>query len=202
MIGMTPDDRLRLIRNAIQIDIGNRGLARDPDDNLFTVCADDFANACRSIAEHPAPRVGIVTGFMIPSVDPPTGETDGPPGGLFVAKVFQHLGIECVLASDESGLVALAHGLKSLSLSESIDAVYLPEAKSVSHDEHYRVYFRQQTGALSHLIALERVGPSHTVGSLRSQPSSTIESIGRFVCDVPRRARGRNYTMRSRILLS
>src|SRR4029078_1648449 len=97
---MTLDDTLRALRDAIQIDVGNRGLARDPADNLFTACPDDLAAACRSIADHPAPRVGVVTGFMIPSVDPPTGETDGPPGALFLARAFEHLGIPTVLLSD------------------------------------------------------------------------------------------------------
>src|SRR5437588_7193684 len=95
------------LRGIIQIDVGHRGLARDPADNLFTTCPDDLADACRSIAEHPAPRVGIVTGFMIPSVDPPTGETDGPPGALFLARALCQLGIPSVLLSDAAGYSAL-----------------------------------------------------------------------------------------------
>src|SRR3982751_5349528 len=116
---MTPADTLRALRDAIQVDVGNRGLARVPADTLFTACADDFAAACRSIAEHPAPRVGIVTGFMIPSVTPPTGETDGPPGALFLAQAFDRLSIPCVLASDASGLSALRLGLDFLSLTQT-----------------------------------------------------------------------------------
>ena len=71
---MTPDTFLRDLRDLIQDDVGQRGLARDPIDNLLTARPDDFAAACHSIADHPAPRVGIVTGFMIPAIDPPTGE--------------------------------------------------------------------------------------------------------------------------------
>src|SRR3954466_7394450 len=104
---MISADTLRALRDAVQVDVGNRGLGRDPKDNLFTACRNDFAAACRSIAEHAAPRVGIITGFMIPSVAPPTGETDGPLGTLFLAKAFAHVGIPCVLASDASGHNAL-----------------------------------------------------------------------------------------------
>src|SRR5881275_1976550 len=107
---MTIDDQLRALRDAVQVDAGNRGLARDPADNLFTACADDFAAACRSIAEHPAPRVGVVTGFMIPSTDPPTGETDGPPGALTLAQAFERLGVPTVLLSDAAGYSALWAG--------------------------------------------------------------------------------------------
>ena len=123
---MTPADTLRALRDAIQIDVGNRGLARDAADNLFTACPDDFANACRSIAEHPAPRVGVVTGFMIPSVEPPTGETDGPPGALFLARAFHHLGIPTVLFSDAAGYHALWAGLEHLDLATAVPLIDLP----------------------------------------------------------------------------
>ena len=40
---MTLDEQRRALRDAIQTDPGHRGLARDPTDNLFTCCPDDFA---------------------------------------------------------------------------------------------------------------------------------------------------------------
>src|SRR5262245_50479801 len=123
---MTLDDRLDAIRKAIQIDIGHRGLARDPSDNLFTACRDDLANACRSIAQHPTPRVGIVTGFMIPNVEPPTGETDGPPGAIFLAQALTCLDIPCFLLSDASGFSALRAGLEFLNLSQAVHLIKLP----------------------------------------------------------------------------
>src|ERR1700710_2187426 len=123
---MNPDDSLGLLREAIQIDIGSRGLASDPNHNLFQAGRDDFAAACRSIADHPAPRVGVVTGFMIPSVEPPTGETDGPPGALFLARAFQHLGIPNVLFSDAAGYSALWAGLEPLDLATAVPLIDLP----------------------------------------------------------------------------
>jgi len=41
---------LNTIRDLIQQDIGGRGLATDPVENLLTLTAGDFASACRSIA--------------------------------------------------------------------------------------------------------------------------------------------------------
>ena len=49
---MTTDEKLAAILAAVQTDPGNRGLARDPYDNLFTACPGDFAAACRSIASN------------------------------------------------------------------------------------------------------------------------------------------------------
>ena len=170
---MTLDERLRAIRDAIQIDVGNRGLARDPADNLFTACPNDFANACRSIAEHPAPRVGIITGFMIPTVDPPTGETDGPPGAIFLARALTRIGVPCVLLSDNAGHDALRAGLEFLSLTPSIALPDLPM------DLHPSDVLRG-AGPLTHLIALERSGPSYDFDS------------------IPPDHRGRNHTMRGR----
>lgn len=142
---MTIDERLRAIRDAIQRDIGNRGLARDPTDNLLTACPDAFAAACRSISDHPAPRIGIVTGFMIPSVDPPTGETDGPLGALFLAATFERLGMSTVVLSDAAGANALRAGIAHLEL-----AARFVDLDSVDEPELH----------LTHLIAIERSGPS------------------------------------------
>jgi hypothetical protein len=150
---MNPDSILTALRDAIQVDVGNRGLARDPADNFFTACPDDLAAACRSIAEHAAPRVGIVTGFMIPSVDPPTGETDGPPGALFLARALHHLGIPSVLLSDAAGYSALWAGLEHLGLSTAVPLVDLPmnlDPAAVWHSAR----------PVTHLVAIERSGPT------------------------------------------
>ena len=150
---MTLDDQLRALRDAVQTDPGHRGLAQDPADNLFTACPDDLAAAGRSIAEHAAPRVGVVTGFMIPSVDPPTGETDGPPGALCLARVLTHLGIPCVLLSDRAGYDALWAGLELLQLSQAVTLVDLPmdlDPAAVWHSAR----------PVTHLVAVERCGPN------------------------------------------
>src|SRR5579872_2004531 len=93
----TMSDVLHTIRDLIQEDAGKRGLATDPAANLLTACSDDFAAACRSIAGHPKPALGIVTGFYIPHARPPAGETDGPLGALFLARALVPLGIRIVL---------------------------------------------------------------------------------------------------------
>jgi hypothetical protein len=108
------------IRDVIQRDVNNRGLARDPNDNLFTRCRDDYANACRSIAETTRPVLAIVTGFFIPHAQPPCSETDGPLGALFLARVLQPLGIEVRFFTDDFCRRALEVGLRSCGLEQRI----------------------------------------------------------------------------------
>ena len=77
--------QLTALRDVIQEDPGGRGLRTDPESNLISACAGDFAAACRSIAVAESPRIAVVTGFFIPTAEPPTAETDGPLGALFLA---------------------------------------------------------------------------------------------------------------------
>ena len=92
---MTTDEKLAAILDAVQTDPVNRGLARDPYDNLLTATAGDFQAVCRSIASHPDPQLALFSGFFIPSADPPAFETDGPLGACFLKRTFSPLGISC-----------------------------------------------------------------------------------------------------------
>jgi hypothetical protein len=84
---MTPDEKLAAILAAVQTDPGNRGLARDPHDNLFTATAGDFQAACQVLAKRPV--ANILTGFYIPTAEPPAFETDGPLGAVFLLRALQ-----------------------------------------------------------------------------------------------------------------
>jgi hypothetical protein len=85
---MTADEKLTAILAAVQTDPGNRGLARDPADNLFTACPGDFAAACRIASDDRTPSIMIDTGFFIPTSIPPTFETDGPLGAVFLLRAI------------------------------------------------------------------------------------------------------------------
>ena len=85
---MTKDEKLAAILKCVQTDPGNRGLARDPHDNLFTATAGDFERACRSIADRPSRIVALTTGFYIPAASPAAFETDGPLGVVFLQRAL------------------------------------------------------------------------------------------------------------------
>ncbi len=157
------DALLREIRDLIQVDVNHRGLATDPGANLITACPDDFAAACRSIAETPRPSLCVVTGFYIAHAEPPTAETDGPLGALFLARALTRLGIRVVLQTDFSCQAALQAGLKECGLDKSVAVLTLPPSRH-PWDAFLKLDWRGSAVSLygvTHLIALERVGPSY-----------------------------------------
>jgi len=144
-----------------------------------------------------------VTGFMIPSVDPPTGETDGPLGAILLARAFASLGIETVLMSDDSAMSALRSAVSILPELGGVAYAPLPRPRDPKdHRERDTSTYREQvlasTGELTHLIALERVGVNHRPRTIRREPASTVDTVVEFIDLVPQRQRERCFTMRGR----
>src|SRR6185369_16734063 len=110
------DDRLNAIRDIIQRDVGRRGLATDPACNLLTECAGDFAAACKSLANTSDAGVAVVTGFLIPTAQPPAGETDGPLGAVYLARALTPLGIRVAILTDAFCWSALNAGIEACGL--------------------------------------------------------------------------------------
>jgi D-glutamate cyclase len=194
-------DALDTIANIIQEDVGNRGLRTDPSSNLITATAGDFARACHSVAVQARPTLAVVTGFYIPTATPPAGETDGPLGALFLARALVPLGIRVVLITDAFCTRALQTGLGASGLGERVPLVTLP-SYTVSADigpEKYASAVFNRAGPLTHLIALERVGPSHTLDSLQRQSAGALgETYLAFLDQVPAPHQDRCHTMRGR----
>src|SRR5262245_6932930 len=99
------------MRDLVQRDVTNRGLASDPAENLFTLHRGDFAEACRSLGKTERAAVGVVTGFYIPRATPPAAETDGPLGALFLARALVPVGVGVSIITDPSCLRAVRAGL-------------------------------------------------------------------------------------------
>lgn len=194
------DATLEHIRDIIQVDVGQRGLRTDPDDNLITACADDFRAACRDLADTRNAALAVVTGFFIPHGEPPAAETDGPLGAVFLARALTPLGIKVVLATDAFCVPALTTGLALAGLRKMVPVVGLPsveQAGGLSHSDYWRA-FQERAGSPTHLIAVERVGPSHTPDSIRAQAGCTAATVERFLADVPAEGHDRCHTMRGR----
>jgi hypothetical protein len=193
-------DSLDALCAIIQEDVGNRGLRNDPKNNLITATIGDFQAACRSIADTSNAAVAVVTGFYIPHGHPPSGETDGPLGAVFLARAFTPLGIRVSLVSDAFCTPALNAGLNAVGLHEHVPVVTLPNAPEtgVRSDEEYWSGFQAQSGELTHLLALERVGPSHTPATIGTQAGDDDETLALFQAEVPAETHGRCHSMRGR----
>jgi hypothetical protein len=211
------DPRLQQILDLIQEDVGNRGLRADPKENLITATAGDFEAACKSIADvittyssaqgkgeknrdvydvfsRRLPRICIVTGFFIPAGQPPCGETDGPLGALFLARALTSFaGCIVAIASDPFCLPALNVGIEVCELSRRVavwgirNALVPEQAQTIA-----------RLAPTTHLIALERVGPSHTPDSIRAQPGTTAQTLREFSARIPPESFDRCHTMRGR----
>jgi hypothetical protein len=191
---------LNTLRDLIQEDIGRRGLRNDPVRNLVNACPDDFEAACRSIAEHPRPALGVVTGFFIPHAQPPAGETDGPPGALFLARALAPQGIPVVLLTDVFCRGALQAGLEECGLKSAVQVLTLPGLPD--HWPQFLragwLHFARNTFKLTHLVAVERPGPSHTLETLQAQlgPGGSLgETYLRFLHEVPTEDQDRYHNM-------
>jgi hypothetical protein len=189
---MNADDKLKAMRDLIQEDVGNRGLRRDATDNLISAFPNDFADACRSLANTPQAKIMIVTGFYIPHAEPPGGETDGPLGAVFLARALVPLGVEVVLATDRFCARALEVGVKECGLAGAVSVRSLPS----SADPLAWGDFHGLEGRVTHLIALERVGPSHTRESLLAQRcDGRPKEMAAFEREVPETHQDRCHTM-------
>ncbi len=196
---------LQSLRDIVQVDVGNRGLARDPVDNLLTACPDDFANACRSIAEHPSPRVGIVTGFMIPDGRSAHWRDRRAARGHFPGKslrqarhrlgtVVRRFGTE---RHSECHLDLARVGQGRICRTSCRDA-NLTVLRQEPNAKAYRDKTLGDLSPITHLIAVERVGVNYRPRTLRSQPTSTYDNVVDFMDRVPQGQRKRCFTMRGR----
>ncbi|MGH7047084.1 MAG: glutamate cyclase domain-containing protein, partial [Stellaceae bacterium] len=72
--------------------------------NIGALCAaarGGLWGAAAALGAAPSCRVGLITGFYVPSGAPPAAETDGPIGAALLARGLIASGIVCRLATDE-----------------------------------------------------------------------------------------------------
>jgi D-glutamate cyclase len=187
----TSDRILEAIGNVIQEDVNDRGLRSDPRDNLITACPQDFANAAKSLATDSHRTVGILTGFFISHAQPPCGETDGPLGAIFLARALIPLGFRIVIYTDGFCLPAIQAGVRAACLSDGVCVVEVAASLTFAKAKEQVL-----ADGLTHLIALERVGPGHTLESIRAQSGVVDGTVEEFVHEVPEGERGRLRNMR------
>jgi len=166
------DPVLDKLEALIQRDAVGRGLARDLADNLFTRTRGELAAACRSLAEALAGgrlHAALVTGFWIPQAH--AYETDGPLGTIFLARAIHALGGRVAVLAEEGCLAAIERAAELCCLPLAPLEELVP----------------------THLVAIERVGPSHTPESIGRL---CADSMPAFLAQVPAHEYDRCHSMR------
>jgi hypothetical protein len=176
--------------------------------------AGQLAAAANHLAQH-ATAVGIVTGFCAILDERVTAETDGPPSALFLARALLAVGIDVVLITDRFALPLLEAGCDLWKLDRKMlwefpfeDGPPTEPARLRNDprcntntdrwvgDFYARFDASRREQPLSHLVSIERPGPSHTLESLRAQPRTGAAPLERFTSEVPLNARNVCHTMR------
>lgn len=182
------------IEGLIRRDPARRGLISS-ESEFGPLCPGHLGAAATHLAGH-AQSVAIVTGFFIPKGDPPAAETDGPPGALFLGKALLEAGIPTVIVTDAPCVSACQ---------AAADVMDFPRSNvlecSLGNGRWCEQFWETGVGrSLTHLISLERVGPSHSLETLRCQIRSGETPEAAFVQSVPASTWNHCHNMRGEII--
>ncbi|HEY1065046.1 MAG TPA: glutamate cyclase domain-containing protein [Pirellulales bacterium] len=183
----------------IRQDVAGRGLSSLAPPTVSGPA--ELAAACAELAS--AESIAIVTGFCILRADPPAGETDGPPGAVAIARVLHALGRRVVLLSDRFGAPLLRVGCRFWGLPEEmVEECPIPAGPDDRSAEEWLAAWNRRSQP-THLLSIERVGPSHTLESLTAQAQrhglsadETRALMQEFAEAVPQAEQGGCYNMR------
>jgi hypothetical protein len=186
------------LERATHVDSAGRNLARLAVGGLPWDTG-HLAAAALDLAQH-ARRVVIVTGFCRRSSTGMTAETDGPPGALLLARALLTVGIEVLLVSDRYGIPLLEAGCDHLGLGQITHEMPIEphsdgDALPLS-DRWCEEFFAGPAVGATHLVAIERPGPSHTPVSLARQPRTGPVPTEAFERQVPTADYNRCHNMR------
>ncbi|MCA9018271.1 MAG: DUF4392 domain-containing protein, partial [Planctomycetaceae bacterium] len=170
-MGNSDLDIIREFDRLIRRDPGKRGLI-DSEAQFGPLCPDHLLNAARALAANSS-QVVIITGFYVPSAEIPAAETDGPPGAVLLALILEACGINTSVVTDELCAPVVAAAVDAYSYPRSQLNVLSTDAAGWVDG-----FFSRQN--VSHLISVERVGPSHTPDSLASQPGTSATGGAEF----------------------
>jgi hypothetical protein len=182
---------LQRIEALIRRDPARRGLLGDAD-GLAGLGLGQLPSAAEHLAGH-AREVAIVTGFPIPMATGAIAETDGPVGAAILAATLRKFGVETCLITDEPCAGAVRAAAEFVSLPPECLAT-CPLSHTDGQD--WCIEFLEQRPELTHLIAVERPGPGHTLESIAAQQHSSGETAASFARLVPPPLRGRCCNMR------
>ncbi len=194
--------RFQVLAKLLTSDPSQRGIAGLRPWGAKSACAALQASAQRLCECRGA--VGIVTGFCIPSVAPPTAETDGPPGALALARALEARGVAVHLISDPFAAPMLELGRDHCGLRAALHIVpwrMVDFADDLVAAQQWIDSYLNGPGAqLDALVAIERVGPSHIMQSAVVGAQHEADTATLFESEVYSEHRDRRHNMRGEII--
>ena len=136
------------IEKVVQVDVGRNITA------LFEAARGGLWSAASALAAARPCRVGLITGFYVPTGSPPAAETDGPVGTALLARALAEAGVACRLATDEPCRNACAAALAAAGAAAvPVDAVAIgaPLAGTIA---------AWRRAGITHAVSIERCGRS------------------------------------------
>ena len=186
----------KLLEAIVRQDPSGRGVSSYRHNGEW-LAAGMLEQAARELATC-AGAVGIVTGFCVADLEPPVAETDGPPGALYLARALSALGCDVALISDRYAMPLLDLGCRLWGLHvERFEIPFERDRDESWIDDLFQSPIGQR---LTHLITIERVGPSHTLDSLAAQSRATPPLLDWFSQEVPPAHRDACHNMRGIII--
>jgi hypothetical protein len=180
------------IEALVRRDPAGRGLI-STEAQLGPLCPHHLAQAAESLATT-ARHVAIVTGFFVPDAEFPCAETDGPPGAVLLASALESVGVRATLVTDSFCASAVQAAARAAAGPIPVEvctdpAAWLDDFVNSDRGSH-----------LTHLIAIERVGPSHDEQSLAAQPRNTSVPLAKFRAAVPPAHRNHCHNVRGQLI--
>jgi hypothetical protein len=157
-------DVVAAIERAVARDVG-RGSER-----LARHTLGSLRRAAESLLATPRLDVALLTGFFVPAADPPGAETDGPIGAVQLAAAVGALGGRATIITDAWCGPVLGATISAAGVDARLEVA--PEVASPA----YEAWERTERPARSHLIAIERVGPSWGGGPPRNMRGEDISA--------------------------
>lgn len=194
------------LQQILRRDPGQRGVAA-----LQAALAEEGASALQRAAEDllRGDTVAILTGFPVRGPHGWTAETDGPAAAVRLAEVLSRAGKQVVLLTDAYGEPVLQAGLQWVRVAGAVllrmpwehDDPASParqtDSAGNSVTQHWvREFLQRYAGRLTHLIAIERPGPSHTAQSLLEQRRRGTVPAEQFERECPPEYRNVAHNMR------
>ncbi len=190
-MGKTQADIICEFDRLIRRDPGKRGLI-DSEVHFGPLCPHHLLQSAMALAKD-ASQVAITTGFYVPAAEIPAAETDGPPGAVLLALVLEECGISTSVITDE---------LCAPVLQATVDACSYPASQlhilPTEQEDWVESFLSRQS--ISHLVSVERVGPSHTPNSFKNQSRSIEPAYADFERKVSEFHFDRCHNMRGEVI--